>query len=208
MFCLNSDFPLGKSVVWHKHTEIVDTQLLFEYLQSLDYQKGDYKGRDIRREQRWYHINGTYFNCKWKKYKRWESFNYTPMLLFIQERINYFVKHIIHPKESWISNSVLINRYINGENIIPKHRDSEEVFGDNPIIAVYSIGASRTIRFTRVGLHSNVHIKGEKVVDIRLNDGDLLIMSGTVQKYYVHEILKETKDTGERFSLTFRVHKL
>ena len=43
MFCLNSDFPLGKSVVWHKHAEIVDTQLLFEYLQSLDYQKGDCK---------------------------------------------------------------------------------------------------------------------------------------------------------------------
>jgi alkylated DNA repair dioxygenase AlkB len=208
MFCLNRDFPLGKSVVWHGKANIIDTKFLFKYLQSLDYEKGNYKGRDIRREQRWYHREGKYFNHKWQRYKRWESFNYTPILRFIQSRINYFVKHIIRPKEPWKSNSILINRYINGGNVIPKHRDSEDVFGDNPIIVVYSIGASRTIRFTRVGLHSNAHIKGEKIVDVRLNDGDLLIMSGTVQKYYVHEILKETEDTGERFSLTFRVHKM
>ena len=111
-------------------------------------------------------------------------------------------------KQKWSSNSILINKYINGKNIIPKHRDSENIFGDNPTIAVYSVGSPRIIRFTRVGTNNNKKLKGETPIDIKLEEGSLLIMSGTVQKYYVHEILKDDTITDTRYSLTLRNHKL
>ena len=208
MFHINKDFPLGNSKVWYNNVNITNTTKLKNYLDELNFERGDYNGRDIRREQRWYHKSGTYFNPKWKHYKRWDSYSYDPYLNMIEQRINYFVKYIIKPTEGWNCNSILINKYSNQSNIIPKHRDSEDIFGDNPTIAIYSIGASRTIRFTRVELDRNVQIKGTDVIDVHLEDGSILIMDGTVQKYYVHEILKETKDIGERYSLTFRVHKM
>jgi alkylated DNA repair dioxygenase AlkB len=207
-FIINKPYPLGNSKIWYSKVNITDTKNLFNHLKTLEFEKGDYNGRHIRREQRWYHRFGTYFNPKWKRYRRWESYPYDSYLDMIELRVNYFVKHIINPEEEWICNSILINRYENEENLIPKHRDSEVIFGDNPTIAIYSIGAARTIRFTPVNPYSNVQINGTKVIDVRLEDGSLLLMSGTVQKYYLHEILKETEDTEERFSITCRVHKM
>ena len=214
MFYVNEKFPLGKSQVWYKKVGIINTTLLFNYLQTLNYEGGDYIGREIRREQRWHHRDATYFNPKWKFFKRWQSYSYETPLDFIEQKINNLVNGVLNfddyikRKHMWNSNSILINKYTNGKNVIPKHRDSEHIFGDNPVIAVYSVGSSRVIRFTRVHQNNNKKIKNEVPIDIKLEEGSLLIMSGTVQKYYVHEILKDDEITDTRYSLTFRNHKL
>ena len=45
-------------------------------------------------------------------------------------------------------------------------------------------------------------------IDIVLEPNSLLIMSGSIQKNYTHEILREPHITEQRVSLTFRNHKL
>lgn len=46
---------------------------------------------------------------------------------------------------------------------------------------------------------------------VELNDGDIIIMFGKMQKYYVHSILKDEKCSEARINLTWRwitQHKL
>jgi alkylated DNA repair dioxygenase AlkB len=218
MFYINKEFELGIGQVWYKKVNIIDQDLLLNYLRSLPYESGDYEGRVISREQRWYHHNGSYFNPKWKFFKRWESYTYDETLHYVESRVERISNQILTPNieyetytklnHKWTSNSILINKYHSGDNIIPRHRDSEVIFGDNPTIAVYSIGAPRIMRFTRVLPNNNKTIKNEAQIDIKLESGSLLIMSGVIQKYYTHEILRDVSIIDDRFSLTFRNHVL
>ena len=214
MFYIDELYSNCSSKIWYQKVNILDHSILLDYFNKLTFQKGDYKGRDISREQRWYHRDNKLFHPKWGQFERWHSYTYDHILDYIELKINrivnqtLFSKDIIHDKYQWISNSILINKYQNGHNIIPKHRDSETIFGDNPTIAIYSIGAPRTIRFRRVQLHSNKSIKHILPTDIILEPNSLLIMSGSIQKYYTHEILREPHITDIRYSLTFRNHIL
>ena len=195
-------FPLGISGIEY-HSNYIDlvyqTQLI-NHLKTLAWRRGDYYGRQISRMQRWYHEKGIKFNSNWPNFKRWDSHEYDPVLTTLQNKI----KHI-HPT----INSVLINFYDSGNSVIPKHRDSEEIFGDNPTIIVLSLGASRTIRFSRVSPSTKTVkiLKPEEFIDIQLETGSMLLMTGTTQKYFCHEILPDNT-TDPRFSLTFRTHKL
>ena len=208
MFYINSSHSNGKSVVWYKKMNIIEECIILNYLKSLNYKKGDYKGREICREQRWYHRNGKLFHPKWGDFERWRSFEYDVILDYIEKKVNNTVNNVLfeNSKFKWYSNSILINKYENGYNIIPKHRDSEVIFGDNPIIAIYSTGAPRTIRFRRVHIDCNKSMKNIKPIDILLEPGSLLIMSGSTQKNYTHEIVREPHITEQRYSLTFRNH--
>jgi alkylated DNA repair dioxygenase AlkB len=215
MFYIDEVYSNGPSKIWYKKVNILDHSILLDYFKTLTFQKGDYKGRDISREQRWYHRDKKLFHPKWGEFKRWHSFNYDHTLDYIETKINRIVKQILFSKEivnynedEWISNSILINKYENGNNIIPKHRDSETIFGDNPIIAIYSVGSPRTMRFQRVHLDCNKSMKDIQPIDIVLEPNSLLIMSGSIQKNYTHEILREPHITEQRYSLTFRKHVL
>ena len=210
MFYINESHNNGVSQVWYKKINLLDRTKLLTYLNNLNYKRGDYKGRDISREQRWYHRKGKLFHPKWGEFKRWHSFDYDELLDIIENKINIIVNNILYKnnKNKWTSNSILINKYENGNNIIPKHRDSEHIFGNNPVIAIYSEGTPRTMRFRRVHLDCNKSIKDTLPIDIVLEPGSLLIMSGTTQKNYTHEILREPDIKEPRYSLTFRNHVL
>ena len=217
MFYIDNIHSNGSSKVWYKKMNILDHSILLDYFKKLKFQKGDYKGREISREQRWYHRDEKLFHPKWGEFERWHSYKYDHILDYIEKKINSIVNQALFSKDivqcnedtyKWFSNSILINKYENGNNIIPKHRDSETIFGDNPIIAIYSVGAPRTMRFRRVHLDCNKSMKEFEPIDIVLEPNSLLIMSGTIQKNYTHEILKEPHITNQRYSLTFRNHVL
>ena len=207
MLSITTEFPLGQSIISYEKLPKDYASSLHTHLTTLKYYSGEYDDREICRQQRWYHTEHKYFNPTWPFYERWQSLEYDELLLTLQEEINKTV--VAKLKTDWTANSLLINRYINGGSIIPKHRDSEEIFGDNPTIAVLSIGATRTIRFTPIDPNTkSLKAVTKDLIDIELESNSLLIMAGTTQKYYCHEILKEEKSTLPRYSLTFRDHKM
>jgi alkylated DNA repair dioxygenase AlkB len=94
-------------------------------------------------------------------------------------------------------NSVLVNRYRDGRDSMGMHADDEPELGAEPLIASISLGATRCMRFRQRN-------GGKSSLAIELHSGSLLLMAGTTQQNYMHEIAKTRKPTGERINLTFR----
>lgn len=109
------------------------------------------------------------------------------------------IKSDIESKAKVIFNSVLLNRYRDGNDSISWHTDAEKELGKNPVIASVNFGAER--KFQLKHMHTN-----EKI-EIILKHGSLLIMLGELQHFWKHQIPKTKKLIGERINLTFRVIK-
>lgn len=109
------------------------------------------------------------------------------------------IKSKIEPKANIIFNSVLLNRYRNGNDSISWHTDAEPELGKNPIIASVNFGATRKFQLR--------HINTKEKIEIELTHGSLLIMQGELQHYWQHQVPKTSKVVGERINLTFRVIK-
>ncbi|KAB1156533.1 alpha-ketoglutarate-dependent dioxygenase AlkB family protein [Flavobacterium luteum] len=93
--------------------------------------------------------------------------------------------------------SVLINQYRNGNDSNGWHADNEKELGLNPVIASLSFGAERTFQ-----LKHNTDKSLKK--NIVLEHGSLLLMKGTTQHFWKHQIPKTAKPVGSRINLTFR----
>lgn len=94
--------------------------------------------------------------------------------------------------------TVLLNQYRDGKDSNGWHADNEKELGINPIIASVSFGAERVFQLK----HNS--IPGLKQ-NILLEHGSLLLMKGTTQHFWKHQIPKTSKPIGERINLTFRV---
>ncbi len=181
-------------------------------------------GKPIPRLQRWYQTEGRYFSPTWRgKYPRWEPFSYDDSLLEIQEQVNEMTNELVAPLDDLAMptfNSCLINYYRDNQDSIKPHSDSVTVFGNQPTIAIISIGASRDIYFKRKDITNNNGDGGDKKSSLKLDqinkhlngkitleEGSLLVMSGDTQYHYLHEIPKVDEDKGERYSLTFREYQ-
>ncbi len=207
--CHFKKFPLGNTFLHYftlKNCEINKDEI-FSYLQSFDFCSGDFLGRKVTRTQRWYHDSSEYFNNKWPVFNRWKAVENDNFLTNLKNKVISIAKSKVSIPDTVNFNSFLINKYHNGSSIIPKHRDSEEIFGDNPWIVILSLGCKRTLRFTRVkpNTRSLKKIADTIPIDFILESGSVLIMSGTAQKYYCHEILPE-KESDIRYSITYRHH--
>ena len=110
-----------------------------------------------------------------------------------------FCKNKIEKHENISFNSVLLNRYRNGNDSISWHTDAERELGIRPIIASVSFGATRTFQLR--------HINTKEKLEIELTHGSLLIMQGELQHFWQHQIPKTKKVLGERINLTFRTIK-
>lgn len=100
-------------------------------------------------------------------------------------------------------NSLLLNYYRNGGDSIGLHTDSEPGLGINPVVASLSLGVTRKFSLR----HMKKKDEGGKNYlrhNMTLGHGDLLIMAGTLQHFWLHELPKEAAVTGERISYTFR----
>lgn len=96
--------------------------------------------------------------------------------------------------------TVLLNQYRDGKDSNGWHADNEKELGTNPIIASISFGAERNFQLKHnsiLGLKQN----------ILLEHGSLLVMKGTTQHFWKHQIPKTAKPIGSRINLTFRVIK-
>jgi alkylated DNA repair dioxygenase AlkB len=121
---------------------------------------------------------------------RHEPLIWTPSLALLKEQL-----------ESCFAvsfNSVLANKYRNGQDSMGWHSDDEKELGARPIIASLSLGAARRFLFRpRKGFEG---VKREFL----LAHGSLLLMRGNTQQNWQHSVPKTAKLTGERINLTFR----
>ncbi|MEW6372237.1 MAG: alpha-ketoglutarate-dependent dioxygenase AlkB [Pseudomonadota bacterium] len=93
-------------------------------------------------------------------------------------------------------NSVLLNYYRNERDSMGMHSDDEPELGPEPAIASLSFGATRSFVLR--------HKRNKRTLKLALDDGSLLLMSGTLQSHWLHGIHKATRALGERINLTFR----
>jgi alkylated DNA repair dioxygenase AlkB len=109
------------------------------------------------------------------------------------------IKSKIEPIAKVYFNSVLLNRYRDGNDSISWHTDAEKELGINPVIASVNFGATRKFQLR--------HIKTKEKLEIELTHGSLLIMQGELQHFWQHQVPKTSQKVGERINLTFRVIK-
>jgi len=94
-------------------------------------------------------------------------------------------------------NSVLLNRYRDGDDGMGWHSDNEAELGPAPVIASVSLGAPRRFLLRRRDDHA-------KKAEVLLDHGDLLVMGGQTQRLYQHGLPKSARPLAERLNLTFR----
>lgn len=197
-----------KSYIYYTPTTI-DHHRVKSWLDNMyDFREGYIYDKKISRTQKWYHTDLKSFSTTWKnEYARWKPFPYCDELYhhqqFIQNETNHICKLLDICCPSF--NSCLINKYENGNNLIKPHSDHQTTFGDNPVVAILSIGDTRRLHFRPI---SYIHSKqiSDKDFFYDLENGSLLIMAGDTQKEYCHSIDREF-DKTLRYSLTFREHK-
>ena len=95
-------------------------------------------------------------------------------------------------------NTVLLNYYRNGKDSNGWHADNEQYLGKNPVIASVTFGEARAFQMK----HNTLSIPTQKII---LESGSLLLMKGTTQHFWKHQIPKTAKPIGARINLTFRV---
>jgi alkylated DNA repair dioxygenase AlkB len=110
---------------------------------------------------------------------------WTPTLLEIKQKIEAVQGQY---------NYCLLNRYRSGADSMGMHADDEPEMGN--IIGSLSLGATRTFR--------NRHNKSKETRTFPVGNGTLIIMAGTMQQHWKHEVPKTTENVGERINLTFR----
>lgn len=114
------------------------------------------------------------------------------LLLNLKQQIEQITGHSF--------NSCLANLYENGTQAVGWHSDDEPaLYADiqqETVIASVSLGATRKFRFKHKSKAENI--------DLLLQAGQLIVMSGQTQRYWKHCIAKSSKITEARINLTFR----
>lgn len=94
----------------------------------------------------------------------------------------------------------LLNFYRDGQDSNGWHADNENELGKNPVVASVSFGASRLF-----------HLKHRHIPELKhkliLDSGSLLVMKGSTQHTWLHQIPKTKKKVEARINLTFRIVK-
>ena len=96
--------------------------------------------------------------------------------------------------------TVLLNLYRDGNDSNGWHSDDEKKLGINPIIASLSLGVKRKFNLR--------HKKDPSLKSsIELEHGSLLLMKGTTQHLWKHQLPKSARIHQPRINLTFRIIK-
>jgi alkylated DNA repair dioxygenase AlkB len=115
---------------------------------------------------------------------------WTPTLFYIKSRVEEL--------SGTTFNSVLINRYRDGNDSVAWHADDEPELGREPVIGSVSFGATRTMQFRSTS-------DARETISLPLETGSVLVMRGESQQAWKHQIPKERTIRQERLNLTFRV---
>ncbi len=96
--------------------------------------------------------------------------------------------------------TMLLNYYRDGKDSNGWHADNENELGTNPIIASLSFGQER---FFHLKHRTDKALKHK----LLLQHGSLLLMKGTTQHHWLHQIPKTAKQIQGRINITFRIIK-
>ena len=107
------------------------------------------------------------------------------------------IKYYIEETTGCQFTTVLLNQYRDGKDSNGWHADNEKELGINPIIASLSFGSERVFQLK----HNTIADAKKSVV---LEYGSLLLMKGSTQHFWKHQIPKTVKPIGTRINLTFR----
>lgn len=107
------------------------------------------------------------------------------------------IQALIEKTTSEKFNACLLNYYPDGNDGMGWHADNEKSIVENSCIASLSLGASRIFRVK--------HQSSNLQLDIPLQNGQLITMSGSFQKHWKHTLLKTKKVKEARINLTFRL---
>jgi alkylated DNA repair dioxygenase AlkB len=189
----DASMPDGEVIIYQNFFEQLESERLFnELISNMNWRQDKIKmfGKefDQPRLTAWYGDEG-------KSYKYsgiiMNPESWIPALLLIKERIEKVIELNF--------NSVLVNLYRNGKDYVSWHSDDEPELGNNPTIASVSLGETRRFQLRH---KSN---KNLDTVEIALNHGSLLIMKGSTQHFWKHQVPKTSKLLKARINLTFRV---
>jgi len=95
-------------------------------------------------------------------------------------------------------NAVLLNLYRNGQDSVAWHSDKNEKSGSNPIIASVTFGETRMFRLR------HKFRKDIPQVEIPLHHGSFVLMAGTTNSFWEHQVPKTARKVLPRINLTFR----
>ncbi|MDG2350048.1 MAG: alpha-ketoglutarate-dependent dioxygenase AlkB [Flavobacteriaceae bacterium] len=110
------------------------------------------------------------------------------------------IKSKIEDTTNEIFTTCLLNQYRDGQDSNGWHADNEKELGQNPVIASVSFGASRMF-------HLKHRYDRSHKCKLLLESGSLLLMKGTTQHFWLHQVPKTKKQIGSRINLTFRYIK-
>ena len=108
------------------------------------------------------------------------------------------LKKKVEEETGLLFNAVLLNLYRNGSDSVAWHSDKEHMIGRNPNIASMTFGQTRPFR-----LRHKID-KSVAQIEVPLHNGTLLLMSGTTNTFWEHQIPKSAKEMLPRINLTFR----
>ena len=117
-----------------------------------------------------------------------QPLSWTEDLLEIKQQLEQVCGHTF--------NSVLANLYRDGNDSMGWHADKEKELGINPYIASLNLGEERMFRIR--------HNKTRSTLDLILQQGDVLLMGGSLQHHWRHCVPKTAKEKKPRINLTFR----
>lgn len=183
----------GEVIIYQNFfSELESDQLLTKLRKSISWRQDKIKlfGKEVNlpRLTAWYGDEGMSY-----KYSgiTMHPHTWTPTLFLIKEKVEKVVEIKF--------NSVLANLYRQGKDYVSWHSDDEPELGKNPIIASVSFGATR-----RFQLRHKLD-KDLDTIEISLTHGSLLLMKGSTQHFWKHQVPKTSKKLTERINLTFRV---
>ena len=187
------DMPDGEVQFFERLFDRAESDLFYQtLLASIQWQQDKIKlyGKtfDLPRLTAWYGDPGktyTYSGIPMRPH------TWTPELLRIKKRIE--------EQAGAEFSSVLLNQYRTGQDSVNWHSDNEEELGRNPIIGSVSFGETRIFQ-----MRHSVR-KDLPRVDIPLSHGSFLLMRGSTQHYWEHQIPKTARKVAPRINLTFRV---
>lgn len=114
---------------------------------------------------------------------------FTPELLKIQQKLKVLTgKNFTH---------CLANFYRDGNDSMGWHSDDENALGKDPVIASVSLGGVRNFQLK----HKNIT---DQKFKLDLEHGSLLLMAGSTQHFWKHQLPKTKKQVDPRINLTFR----
>ncbi len=106
------------------------------------------------------------------------------------------LKQMVEKKTGETFNSCLLNLYHDGAEGMAWHSDGEKDLKKNGAIGSLSFGAERKFAFK--------HKTNKQKVELVLEKGSLLVMTGTTQTNWLHRLPPTKKVFTPRINLTFR----